>query len=144
LNASTNEHWSVIAWLPTFNGDDGFGTGAVCFRDQPDYVHRPPLHRWHRQARPGQPGPVRPTGSARRAALVVGSGRESVVDRLIVCAGLHTDLVARLAGASVGPRIVPFRGEYLLVVPEHGYPQRPSPAATSCLAIAEHVADALG
>src|SRR5262249_7423427 len=33
-------------------------------------------------------------------------------DRLIVCAGLQADRVARLAGDSPGPAIVPFRGEY--------------------------------
>ena len=40
------------------------------------------------------------------------------VDRLIVCAGLHTDRVARLAGDTAAPRIIPFRGEYLRVRPE--------------------------
>ncbi len=33
-------------------------------------------------------------------------------DRLIVCAGLQSDLVARLAGAGRAPKILPFRGEY--------------------------------
>ncbi|MEU4315019.1 L-2-hydroxyglutarate oxidase [Nocardia sp. NPDC024068] len=37
-------------------------------------------------------------------------------DRMIVCAGLHSDTVAGLAGAERGPRIVPFRGEYMNVV----------------------------
>lgn len=38
------------------------------------------------------------------------------VDRLVVCAGLQSDRVARLAQPEVdGPRIVPFRGEYLTV-----------------------------
>ena len=36
-------------------------------------------------------------------------------DRLIVCAGLQTDRVARLAGGWPGPAIVPFRGEYYAV-----------------------------
>jgi (S)-2-hydroxyglutarate dehydrogenase len=31
---------------------------------------------------------------------------------VVVCAGLQTDLVARLAGDDVSPAIVPFRGEY--------------------------------
>lgn len=39
-------------------------------------------------------------------------------DRVIVCAGLHADAVAGLAGADPGPRIVPFRGEYMNVVAE--------------------------
>ncbi|MEU4612914.1 L-2-hydroxyglutarate oxidase [Streptomyces umbrinus] len=37
------------------------------------------------------------------------------VDRLILCSGLHADSVARLAQDSREPRIVPFRGEYLLL-----------------------------
>jgi len=48
--------------------------------------------------------------------LVVGSGAGRVrVDRLIICAGVHSDVVARLAGDTAAPRIVPFRGEYLRV-----------------------------
>ncbi|WP_131741187.1 L-2-hydroxyglutarate oxidase [Actinomadura roseirufa] len=39
-------------------------------------------------------------------------------DRLVVCAGLQSDRVARLAGDSPGPAIVPFRGEYYRLVPE--------------------------
>jgi L-2-hydroxyglutarate oxidase LhgO len=34
------------------------------------------------------------------------------VDHVIICAGLHADRVARLAGDDPDPRIVPFRGEY--------------------------------
>ncbi|HEY8481888.1 MAG TPA: L-2-hydroxyglutarate oxidase [Spirillospora sp.] len=50
--------------------------------------------------------------------LEVASGEQSVrVDDLIICAGLHTDAVARLAGDEAGPRIVPFRGEYMTVAP---------------------------
>lgn len=37
---------------------------------------------------------------------------------LINCAGLHSDRVARSAGARVDSRIVPFRGEYYLLRPE--------------------------
>lgn len=38
-------------------------------------------------------------------------------DRLVVCAGLHADRVSRLADGVDGPRIVPFRGEYMSVRP---------------------------
>ena len=38
-------------------------------------------------------------------------------DRLILCAGLHSDRVAALAGDDPSPRIIPFRGEYLRVLP---------------------------
>lgn len=45
--------------------------------------------------------------------VVVCSADEAfAVDRLVVCAGLQTDRVARLAGDEKGPAIVPFRGEY--------------------------------
>ncbi len=37
------------------------------------------------------------------------------LDRLVVCAGLQADRVSRLADAVDGPRIVPFRGEYMTV-----------------------------
>lgn len=51
--------------------------------------------------------------------IEVASGQERVrVDRLILCAGLHSDSVARLAQDRKEPRIVPFRGEYMLLRPE--------------------------
>lgn len=39
-------------------------------------------------------------------------------DALIVCAGLHSDRLARLAGDRRAPAIVPFRGEYYRLSPE--------------------------
>lgn len=46
------------------------------------------------------------------------AGAESIaVDQLIVCAGIQSDLVARLAGDTAAPRIIPFRGEYMRVAP---------------------------
>jgi L-2-hydroxyglutarate oxidase LhgO len=51
--------------------------------------------------------------------IEVASGQEQVrVDRLILCAGLHSDAVARLAQDRKEPRIIPFRGEYMLLKPE--------------------------
>lgn len=43
---------------------------------------------------------------------------DDVFDRLIVCAGLQSDVVARLVGADPSPRILPFRGEYWELAPE--------------------------
>ncbi len=40
------------------------------------------------------------------------------VSRLVICAGLQADLLARSAGDETGPEIVPFRGEYLRLRPE--------------------------
>ncbi|MDX3528550.1 L-2-hydroxyglutarate oxidase [Streptomyces sp. ID05-39B] len=55
----------------------------------------------------------------RPGGIEVASGEERVrVDRLILCTGLHSDAVARLARDTREPRIVPFRGEYMLLKPE--------------------------
>jgi (S)-2-hydroxyglutarate dehydrogenase len=43
-------------------------------------------------------------------------GSVVAVDQLIVCAGLHADRFAHLDGEP-SPRIIPFRGEYMTVVP---------------------------
>ncbi|MBM7518244.1 L-2-hydroxyglutarate oxidase [Nocardioides nitrophenolicus] len=40
-----------------------------------------------------------------------------LVDRLVVCGGLQSDRLGRLAGGPATPRIVPFRGEYMQVSP---------------------------
>jgi L-2-hydroxyglutarate oxidase LhgO len=54
--------------------------------------------------------------------IEVASVRERVrVDRLVLCAGLRSDSVARLARDSEEPRIVPFRGEYMLLRPERAH-----------------------
>ena len=57
---------------------------------------------------------VRESGSG--VGIVAGSHRH-VVDRLVACAGLSTDAVAKLAGIPGDVRIVPFRGEYYSVRP---------------------------
>ncbi|GAA4586306.1 L-2-hydroxyglutarate oxidase LhgO [Actinoplanes octamycinicus] len=49
---------------------------------------------------------------------VVSGERRLTVDRLIVCAGIQSDKVARLAGDRQEPIIIPFRGEYMRVKPE--------------------------
>jgi (S)-2-hydroxyglutarate dehydrogenase len=45
---------------------------------------------------------------------------DDVFDRVIVCAGLQSDVVARLVGADASPKILPFRGEYWELAPERG------------------------
>ena len=42
---------------------------------------------------------------------------EHVVDRVIACAGLQSDVAARLVGADPSPKILPFRGEYWALDP---------------------------
>jgi len=46
------------------------------------------------------------------------SSRHWEFDTVVVCAGLQADRVARLAGDTPGPQIIPFRGEYLRLVPD--------------------------
>jgi (S)-2-hydroxyglutarate dehydrogenase len=50
-------------------------------------------------------------------AKVVGQGERLVFDRLFICAGLQGDRLARAAGDTRGPAIVPFRGEYYRLEP---------------------------
>lgn len=40
---------------------------------------------------------------------------------LVNCAGLHSDRIARLCGVDPGLKIIPFRGEYYTLKPEHEY-----------------------
>ena len=60
---------------------------------------------------------TRVTGVVRRAGSteVTTTAGPFSVDHLVLCAGLQSDRVARLAGGSEDLRIVPFRGEYLSV-----------------------------
>jgi L-2-hydroxyglutarate oxidase LhgO len=51
--------------------------------------------------------------------VTVQTGRGPMTfSRLYLCAGLQSDTVARLAGDTADPAIVPFRGEYLRLRPE--------------------------
>jgi (S)-2-hydroxyglutarate dehydrogenase len=53
------------------------------------------------------------------AGVEVDAGAERLrFDELVICGGLHTDRLARLAGHDDDPRVVPFRGEYYELVPE--------------------------
>ncbi len=61
---------------------------------------------------------TRVTGIDRHNGAVqvsLGSGERLRLDRLVICAGLQGDRMARLADGQDGPRIVPFRGEYMTV-----------------------------
>jgi len=46
---------------------------------------------------------------------------EQVFDQVVACAGLQSDVVARLAGADPSPKILPFRGEYWELSPERNH-----------------------
>lgn len=52
-----------------------------------------------------------------RPRVDVSGGETLEADRVIVCAGLHSDRLARASGEDAEPRIVPFRGEYFALAP---------------------------
>ncbi|MFB8146045.1 L-2-hydroxyglutarate oxidase [Microbacterium sp. NPDC056003] len=49
---------------------------------------------------------------------VVTAATEDRFERVVVCAGLHSDVVARFVGADAAPKILPMRGEYWDMTPE--------------------------
>jgi len=58
---------------------------------------------------------VHPRGDDRVDVITPGGTHR--LSRLVICAGLQTDLVAAAAGDEASPEIVPFRGEYLRLRP---------------------------
>jgi L-2-hydroxyglutarate oxidase len=63
----------------------------------------------------------RPIARVTRTAglLRLGSGRHELPTRRVInCAGLYADVIARLMGAATAVRIIPFRGEYYMIRPE--------------------------
>jgi len=48
-------------------------------------------------------------------------GRVIHAKHVVTCAGLHSDRVAAKSGAEVIPKIVPFRGDYLLLKPDKAH-----------------------
>lgn len=59
----------------------------------------------------------RVTRNGARPRIDVSGGETLEADRVIVCAGLHSDRLARASGEDAEPRIVPFRGEYFALAP---------------------------
>jgi L-2-hydroxyglutarate oxidase len=54
------------------------------------------------------------------SCVAVGAEQASwTAKKLIVCAGLQSDRLARLAGLAIHHQIVPFRGEYYRLAPQH-------------------------
>ena len=63
--------------------------------------------------------PVTAITRVRGGGVAVSTTQHSITARRIVnCAGLYSDVVARLAGAAPDVQIVPFRGEYYMLRPE--------------------------
>ena len=55
---------------------------------------------------------VRVIDTGRMGLVGLANGERVVADRVLVCAGLHVDRLARVSGQPAAPRIIPFRGEY--------------------------------
>jgi (S)-2-hydroxyglutarate dehydrogenase len=63
--------------------------------------------------------PVSAITRVRGGGLAVSTTQHSITARKLVnCAGLYSDVVARMAGAEPEVQIVPFRGEYYMLRPE--------------------------
>jgi (S)-2-hydroxyglutarate dehydrogenase len=63
--------------------------------------------------------PVTAITRVRGGGVAVSTTQHSITARRIVnCAGLYSDVIARLAGAAPEVQIVPFRGEYYMLRPE--------------------------
>lgn len=50
-----------------------------------------------------------------------GDNQDVLAKYVLTCGGLHSDKLAEMTGCDRAPRIVPFRGEYLLLNPELAY-----------------------
>lgn len=61
--------------------------------------------------------PVKAITSRPHGVAIRVGDEELVFDRIVICAGLQSDAVAKLVGDDAEPAIVPFRGEYYRLVP---------------------------
>src|SRR5262249_1292110 len=63
--------------------------------------------------------PVSAITRVRGGGLAVSTREHTITtSRLINCAGLYSDVIARLAGANTEVQIIPFRGEYYFLRPQ--------------------------
>jgi L-2-hydroxyglutarate oxidase len=62
--------------------------------------------------------PVRRITQDAGGVAVEADGDRLAFDELVICGGLHSDRLARLAGHEGDPRVVPFRGEYYQLRPD--------------------------
>ena len=66
-------------------------------------------------------------------------GREVRCRYVLTCGGLYSDRLSQISGCSPEPRIVPFRGDYLVLKPEKHYLVKGNiyPVSTECLSALE-------
>jgi L-2-hydroxyglutarate oxidase LhgO len=64
---------------------------------------------------------ARVTRNGARPRVQLRTGEALEADRVIVCAGLWSDRLARASGEDPEPRIVPFRGEYYALAPSRAH-----------------------
>jgi L-2-hydroxyglutarate oxidase LhgO len=64
---------------------------------------------------------ARVAGGGARPRVELTAGETLEADRVIVCAGLQSDRLARASGQDAEPRIVPFRGEYFALAPARAH-----------------------
>ena len=60
-------------------------------------------------------------GSEFPIAVKAADGRVINAKNVVTCAGLHSDRMAAKSGAQEIPKIVPFRGDYLLLKPDKAH-----------------------
>lgn len=53
--------------------------------------------------------------------VVIHQGNEVRCRYVLTCGGLYSDRLSQISGCSREPRIVPFRGDYLVLKPEKHY-----------------------
>ncbi|GBL85352.1 L-2-hydroxyglutarate dehydrogenase, mitochondrial [Araneus ventricosus] len=59
--------------------------------------------------------------SSRGSIVVNGKTKSMLCKYVVACGGLHSDKLAMLTGCSPLPRIIPFRGDYLVLKPEKAH-----------------------
>jgi L-2-hydroxyglutarate oxidase len=87
-------------------------TGVVDYRDLARAMARDVVHLGGRVITRSQVRGVREIAGASGEVVVISDSGEYRARRLVACAGLQADRVAKMGGLDVDFQIIPFRGEY--------------------------------
>lgn len=115
LKALWSPHTGIVDWglVTQYYGKDFEALGGqVHLNFQVDGFKVAPESQNKPQSSEGNKFPVRVTGS---------NGQSVRCRYVLTCGGLQSDRLAELSGCSREPRIVPFRGEYLLLNPKKNH-----------------------